>query len=149
VSTSAYLGRQAIFVESGAMCLATVVGVEHTAEQITALFAVCRSPRLSCRLRLVRAVDESRVESWSASAVFGERWEVSVGLDQFRHEDDYWQASFLWGGGFRVFFHPALIERFAQRDVSWLAEVFDRDDASLEDEEEGDDERTHADGGSR
>jgi len=99
--TNKDLGRQAVFAESGAMCLATVVGVEHTAEQFTAPFEVCRSPRLSCRLRLIRAVDESRVASWSASAVFGERWEVSVGLDQFVHEDDYWQASFLWGGGFR------------------------------------------------
>jgi hypothetical protein len=127
------------------MCLATVVGVEYTAEMFHAVFEVCRSPQLSCRLRFGRKVDESQVESWSESAVFGERWEVLVGPGQFWPEDDYWQALFLWGGGFRVFFNPALIERFAQRDVSWLDEIFEGDDASLEDEEEWEDDLTHSD----
>jgi hypothetical protein len=127
------------------MCLATVVGVEHTAEMFHATFEVCRSPQLSCQLRLFRKGDESRVESWSESAVFGERWEVSVGLDQFWPEDDYWQALFLWGGGFRVFFKPALIERFTQRDVSWLDEIFDEDDVFLQNGDEEEDDFTHSD----
>ena len=146
MSINKYLGRRAIFVESDAMCLATVVGVEYADEMFHAVFEVCRSPQLSCQLRLFREVDESRVESWSESAVFGERWEVSVGLDQFWPEDDYWQVLFLWGGGFRVFFNPTLIERFAQHDVSWLDEIFDGDDASLQDGEEGEDNLTHSDG---
>jgi hypothetical protein len=99
-------------------------------------------------LRLGRAVGESRVESWSEAAVFGERWEVGVGPGQFWPEDDYWQATFLWGGGFRVFFKPTLIERFTQRDVSWLDEIFDPDEASLEEEETEDDDLPLSDGGS-
>jgi hypothetical protein len=148
MSPSEHLGRRAIFVEAGAMCLATVVSVAHTAEWFTAGFEVCRSPQLSCQLRLGRAVGESRVESWSEAAVFGERWEVGVGPGQFWPEDDYWQATFLWGGGFRVFFKPTLIERFTQRDVSWLDEIFDPDEASLEEEETEDDALPLSDGGS-
>ena len=82
-----------------AICI-TVLTCRHA---VTGLHDQSRRARPRSR----RAVGVSRVESWSEAAVFGKRWEVSVGLDQFWHEDDYWQASFLWGGGFRVFFHPA------------------------------------------
>jgi hypothetical protein len=121
---NAYVGKRAIFVESGRMCMATIADVHYSSEGLTAIFEAEHSPCLSCELRVIRTDNEDAVKVWLESAVFGVRWDIFVSSKEFFYEADYWQASFLFGGGFRVFFNPVFINRFIGRDVTWLEEFF-------------------------
>lgn len=123
-----YIGKRAIFIESGQMCLVKIIACNDSNQKFTATCQADDSPGLSCELNVIRMQNEDAVKSWSNSPVFGTCWDLSVSLNEFHYEEDYWQASFLWGGGFRVFFHPTFIERFLQRDVTWLEEYFNSED---------------------
>jgi hypothetical protein len=132
MNISKYIGKQLIFVEAGKMCLATLIQAEYGTDGFSAVFSASKSPSLSCNLHRIRYADEDAVSSWSESAVFGEHWEVLVTTSEFDYEQDYWQASFLWGGGFRIFLDQTFVERFISHDVSWLEEFFNQDDESEE-----------------
>ncbi len=114
------------------MCLATLIQAEYGTDSFSAVFSASKSPSLSCNLQRIRYADEDAVSSWSESAIFGEHWEVLVKTSEFDYEQDYWQASFLWGGGFRIFLAQKFVERFISHDVSWLEEFFNQDDESEE-----------------
>lgn len=66
-------------------------------------------------------------ESWGTTPSeppFGETWDVMVSNKELYLHEDHWQASFLWGGGFRIFFHPDYVRRFASGDVTWHDEFY-------------------------
>jgi hypothetical protein len=82
-----------------------------------------------CRLRFFRAPGDDPIEKALEEAPFGYEWGVEVSNKEFFLEDDHWQASFLWGGGFRIFFQPSFVSRFLTGDVTWLDEFYGDDDA--------------------
>jgi hypothetical protein len=130
---SKYIGRKVVFMESGQMCLAKVVEADLGVSGFRAVFVAVQSPATSNQLhQFCKSADENLVKSWSETAVFGERWSVFVGYREFLIEEYYWQASTLWGGGFRVFLDPLFIERFMQRDLSWLESFFKAEDLETE-----------------
>lgn len=124
MKVSEYCGRQAIFIESGDACLAMLSEAELSAESFKATFVASDSPALSCELMRIRMEGEGPVRAWSEVFPFGDRWGVCVTPREFFIEPENWQASTLWGGGFRVFFQPEYVERFIQHDVSWLDEFY-------------------------
>jgi hypothetical protein len=125
-----YTGRSVIFIESGEMCLATVVSANYDAVGFKATFEASLSPARACELRQFRQHQESLINQWSEKSPFGQRWDVSVSKKEFFHDTDHWQASFLWGGGFRVFLNQLFVERFINHDVAWLEEFYNCDDDS-------------------
>lgn len=144
MKVSEYRGRQAVFVESGDACLATVSEAEFSTEWFKATFVASHPPAPSCELKLSQMEGEDPVKSWSEVPPFGERWDVCVRPGEFFAGPEHWQASFLSGGGFRVFFQPDYVERFIRRDVSWLDEFYNAEDELTEDdalEEERDEGR--------
>jgi hypothetical protein len=136
MNINCYIAKRAIFVESGQMCLAMVVDATYSSEEFTAIFEADDSPSLSCELKVIRRYDEDAVIAWSESAVFGARWNISVSSKEFYPEEDFWQANFLFGGGFRIFFNPIFIERFIGRDVTWLDEYFNAQNEDSADDDE-------------
>jgi hypothetical protein len=81
-----------------------------------------------CRLRFFRTPGDDPIEKVLEEAPFGNEWQVEVSNKEFFQEEDYGQASFLWGGGFRIFFEPSFVSRFLNGDVRWLDEFYGDDD---------------------
>lgn len=132
MNTSEYIGKQLIFVEAGKMCLATLIQAQYGTDGFRAIFSASKFPSLSCNLRKFRYANEDAVNCWSELSFLGEHWKVFVKPSEFYYAQDYWQASFLWGGGFRVFLDQKFVERFIAHDVSWLEEFFNQDEDSDE-----------------
>ena len=118
-----YVGRPAVFIESSQACLGTVEKVECDAERVRAEFKLVPHA-FQCRLRFLRTPDGDPVEAVLQEPPFGETWDVMVSNREFFLENDHWQASFLWGGGFRVFFQPSFVRRFLTGDLRWLDEYY-------------------------
>jgi hypothetical protein len=98
MNASEYIGRSVVFIESGEMCLATVVFANYDAIEFKATFEAL----LALAFKLCQQQD-SVIDPWSGDLPFGQCWDVSVSKKEFFYDTDHWQASFLWGGGFRVF----------------------------------------------
>jgi hypothetical protein len=77
-----------------------------------------------CRLRFVRKLGDGAIEQVLTEPPFGETWSVTVPNGEFCLAEDHWQALFLWGGGFRIFFQSAFVPRFRNGDVDWLEEYY-------------------------
>jgi hypothetical protein len=128
-----FVGRTAVFIDTCQACLGTVDKVETDAERVRANFKLVPDA-FRCRLRFFQQPGDDPIEERLTEPPFGDAWDVMVSNKEFYLDDDHWQASFLFGGGFRVFFQPAYVQRFASGDVSWLDEYYGDGD----DEEEGD-----------
>jgi hypothetical protein len=131
-SLESYVGRSAVFIESSEACLVTVEKVECDAERVRADFKLVPHS-FRCRLRFIRTLDDDPIEAVLQEPPSGESWNVMVRNKEFFLENDHWQASFLWGGGFRVFFQPSFVSRFLDGDVRWLDEYYN----DSEDEDDG------------
>ena len=132
-----FVGRVAVFIESGDTCLGTVENVVSDSECVRAAFKLVPGS-FRCRLRFLRHPGDDPIEERSAEPPFGDTWEATVSNKEFYLEDEHWQASFLFGGGFRAFFQPTFVERFAAGDVTWLDEYYgDGEDEDDEDANDG------------
>lgn len=131
-----FVGRVAVYIESSHACLGTVEKVETDTERFRAHFKVVPDS-FRCKLRFIRHPDDGPIEERLVDPPFGDTWDVMVPNKEFYLEDDHWQALFLWGGGFRVFFQPTFIERFAAGDVTWIdtyyGDAVDEDDGDTDD----------------
>jgi hypothetical protein len=105
---------------------------DFNADRITAAFRLMPGAFM-CRLRLFRTPGEDPIATVLDEAPFGNVWQVEVSNKEFFLEDDHWQALFLWGGGFRIFFQPSFVSRFLKGDVTWLDEFYADDDADEND----------------
>ncbi len=123
-----YVGRSAVYMESSQACAATVVSAHSNAQRIMAAFRLLPGAFM-CRLRLFRTPGDDPIEEILEQAPFGNEWRVEVSNQEFFLQEDHWQASFLWGGGFRILFQPSLVSRFLRGDVTWLDEFYGDDDA--------------------
>jgi hypothetical protein len=123
-----YVGRSAVYVESSLACVATVESADSNAEGITATFRLVPGAFI-CRLRFIRTPGDDPIEQVLDEAPFGNEWQVEVSNQEFFLKDDHWQALFVWGGGFRIFFQPAFVGRFLNGDVTWLDEFYADGDA--------------------
>lgn len=126
-----YVGRSAVFIENSQACVATVESVDCNTDQITAAFRV-KPSSFMCRLRSFREADDDPIKCVLERSPFGNTWDIKVSQGEFFLNDDHWQAAFLWGGGFRVFFQPSFVSRFLSGDVGWLEEYFDPETAEDE-----------------
>jgi hypothetical protein len=131
-----YVGRSAVYIESSKACAATVVSADSNAQWNTAAFRLLPGAFM-CRLRFLRTPDDGPIEEVLEQAPFGNEWQVEVSDQEFFLDDDHWQASFLWGGGFRIFFQPSFVSRFLSGDVSWLDEFY-ADDIDGDDGDDSD-----------
>ena len=122
MNTSEYIGKQLVFIEAGQMCLATLIQAEYGTDGFRAVFSASKFPSLSFNLRGIPCANEDAY--WSQLSFFGDDWEVFVNHSEFQYEQNYWQASFLWGGGFRIFFDQKFVDRFISHDISWLEEFY-------------------------
>lgn len=122
-SLDRYLGRSCVFIESGAACVGTVETVEIAEGETSAVFRLVPNS-FRCRLRLFRSGSEDAIEHVLQEPPFGDTWSVMVSNKEFYVEDDHWQATFLFGGGFRIFFQPSFVKRFLTGDVAWLDEYY-------------------------
>jgi hypothetical protein len=127
-----YIGKSVVFIESGEMCLATVVSANYDAVGFKATFEASLSPALSYKFWQQQ---ESLADPWSGEFPFGQCWDVSVSKKEFFFDADHWQASFLWGGGFRVFLNQLFVERFINHDVDWLEEFYNCDEDDYAEDE--------------
>jgi hypothetical protein len=118
-----YVGRSAVCIESSLACAATVESADSNAERITAAFRLIPGAFM-CRLRFFRTPHDDPIEKVLEEAPFGNEWQVMVSNKEFYLKNDHWQALFLWGGGFRIFFQPAFVDRFLRGDVAWLDEYY-------------------------
>ena len=128
-SLGMFVGRAAVFVESGYAAAVTVEKAESGPERATATFR--RIPdSFHCLLRRVSKPGDGPIEEIPPAWPFGESWDVEVSHAEFfvYPERDHWQASFLWGGGFRVWFNPSFVARFLKGDVNWMHEFYRGDD---------------------
>jgi hypothetical protein len=123
-----YVGRSAVCIESSQACAVTVVSADSNAERISVAFRLIPGAFM-CRLRFFRTPGDDHIETVLEEAPFGNEWRAEVSNNEFFPEDDHWQASFLWGGGFRIFFQPSFVSRFLRGDVTWLHEFYGDDDA--------------------
>ncbi|MFN0019305.1 MAG: hypothetical protein ACKVP0_13660 [Pirellulaceae bacterium] len=122
-----FIGRVAVFVETSQACLASVGKVESDSERICVGFQVVPDS-FGCRLRFFRQPGDDPIEELLTEPPFGDAWDVMVSNKEFYLDDDHWQASFLFGGGFRAFFQPAFVQRFILGDVTWLDEFYGDDE---------------------
>lgn len=132
-----FVGRTAVFIEGRDACLGVVEKVEADEERVRADFRIVPDS-FRCHLRFWRAPGDEPIEERLAAPPFGETWDVMVSNKEFYLDEDHWQASFLWGGGFRIFFQPDYVKRFATGDVAWLDDFYsDGDDDEAEGEADG------------
>lgn len=120
---TSYVGRSVVYIESSKACAATVESVFCNTERISATFRLIPGAFM-CRFRSFRTLGDERVERVLEAAPFGNTWDIGVSNKEFFLEDDHWQASFLWGGGFRIFFQQSFVSRFLSGDVTWLDEFY-------------------------
>jgi hypothetical protein len=120
MNPSDYNGKSVVFIESGEMCLATIVSAAYDTEGFKATFEASSSPAVACELRQFQQHQDGSNHRWSEKSPFGQRWDVSASMKEFFHDPECWQASFLWGGGFRVFVNQLFVERFLNHDIAWL-----------------------------
>lgn len=124
-----YVGRSAVFIETGDACVGVVERVDTNDERINAWFRIIPDS-FSCHLRFfIESPNDDPIERILNEPPFGETWDISVSNQEFHLDDEHWQAAFLFGGGFRVFFHDEYVARFRDGDVLWLDEFYDGDDA--------------------
>ena len=126
-----FVGRIAVFVEAGEACLGKVESVDSSDEQVRARFNIVPGS-FCCRLRVIRQPGDDPIEEVLQQPPFGDSWDVLVSNEEFDLTDEHWSALFHWGGGFRVYFQAAFVERFAAGDVGWLYEFYNDDDDDLE-----------------
>jgi hypothetical protein len=131
-----FVGRTAVFLESCHACLGVVETVDTDEERIRADFRLVPNS-FCCHLRCSLKSGDDPIEERLAEPPFGENWDVMVSNNEFYLDEDHWQASFLWGGGFRIFFQPDYVKRFASGDVTWLGEFYSDSDEEEEDETDG------------
>ena len=131
------MGRTAVYIESSNACAATVVSADSNEQRITAEFKLLPGTFM-CRLRFIQMPGDDPIEEILEESPLGDEWEVGVSNQEFYLEDDHWQASFLWGGGFRIFFQPSFVSRFLSGDVIWLDEFYDGEDADDDDADDSD-----------
>jgi hypothetical protein len=122
-----YVGRSAVYIENSQACVGTVESVDSNAERISAAFRIVPGTFM-CGLRFIRTLGDDPIETVLEDAPFGTAWDVEVSNEEFLLEEDQWQASFLWGGGFRIFFQPSFVNRFLNGDVTWLDAFYADDD---------------------
>lgn len=123
-----YVGRSAVYIESSQACVTTVETAQSSADRMAAAFRLVPGAFM-CSLRFFRTSCDDPIETVLDEAPFGNEWQVEASETEFFLEDELWQASFLWGGGFRVFFQPSFVGRFLKADVAWLDEFYADEDA--------------------
>lgn len=129
VDLDEFVGRTSVFIDGGDACLGIVDSVQNADGRITACFRVVPDS-FRCRLRLICDLpDDNPIECVMDEPPFGDSWDISVSDQEFHSDHDHWQATFLFGGGFRVFFHNEYVSRFHAGDVRWLGEYYNGDDA--------------------
>jgi hypothetical protein len=134
-----YIGRTAVYVESGLACVATVTRAYGEGGGLWAEFRHAPGS-FCCEMRRFSVIGQDPpgpIKEVLTEPPFGEEWDVGVSAKEFFPDKDFWQACFLWGSGFRVFFQPEYIARFQNGDLTWLAEYYGDDVIS---DEEADDE---------
>jgi hypothetical protein len=120
-----YVGREAVYLESGSMCVSTVESVDESGDRVRIGFR-CEADAKSCRLRFGKSSADDSVAQWMTEAPFGLSWDVQASSRESLRERDFWQVSWLFGGGgIRIFFQPEYVARFLKGDVHWLVEFFD------------------------
>lgn len=123
------IGQQALYIESGYICLATLIDVQCDADQITGVFEISEKAYPSCSLNRILEPGDDHVSSWLDEPPFGERWSFTCTPRDFYADGNHWDISFLWGmGGVRIFFHPEFIEAFKLGKVEWLSKFYSGDD---------------------
>lgn len=114
------LGKPLVLIESGHCCLAKLTSVSHDGNWFDAEFERNQHPSVACEYGLISTAGEKPTLNWSPPLPFQSPWAVKVSSEEFYFEEEFWQAQFLWGGGFRVFFNPRYVEEFSRGSLDWL-----------------------------
>ena len=130
-----YVGRTAVYIESSQACAGIVESAASNMEKVTATFRLVPGSFMR-RLRFFQTPGDERIEKILEDAPFGNTWGVMASYKEFFLEDDFWQACFLWGGGFRIFFQPSFVNRFLTGDLVWIDEFYG-DDTDEDDADDG------------
>ena len=70
---------------------------------------------------LVCQIDDDSFAS-DIPAPHGARWDISLNLNEFYFDPDYWDGARYMG--WRIIFDPDVIMRFLDRDLSWMEDWF-------------------------
>ena len=115
-SLSVYLDRLCIYIEDGVFSVARLTTVDASDESLRATIEAVPGCSLVCHYR------ENPPRFAEETHPIGDRWEVSQSWKWFGLNEGYWDGSVSWG--FRIFFIQDVIDRFLDRDLSWIDDYF-------------------------
>ncbi len=97
------------------MSLADVVSASIEGDMFRATLAAAADAPLVCQ------IDDDSFDS-ELPAPYGERWNISLTLNDFYFDPDYWDGSRY--SGWRIIFDGNVVNRFLLRDLSWKDDWF-------------------------
>ena len=107
-----YAGRRCLYIERPTMLLADVVSVRVDRGMLHVTLAAPSDAQLICR------IDRNYEFATEPSMPYGELWDVSLNLNDFYFDPDYWDGSRF--DGWRLLFNEAVLSQFLARDLSWM-----------------------------
>ena len=111
-----HIGRRCLFIERPTMSLADVVSASVNGDMFRVSLAAATDAQLVCD------IDDDYSFNAAPSMPYGERWDVSMNLNDFYLDTDYWDGSRY--GGWRIIFDTDVLDRFLVQDLSWMEDWF-------------------------
>ena len=109
---SRFVGKDAVYVDDGVICLVKVVSTQS--DDRLMLATVESAADLLFR---IRTSEFSR-----APSPFGDCWDIGQEGEFFYLDDDYWDGSLR--SGFRLIFSADVVAQFLSENVSWIDNYF-------------------------
>ena len=110
-----YVGRHCLFIERPTMSIAEVVSVSIDDAMFRVSFAAVVSTPIC-------SIDDDYTFRNEPATPHGENWEVSLNLNDFNFDPEYWDGSRYMG--WRVIFDPDVVKQFLLLDLSWKDDWF-------------------------
>ena len=98
------------------MSFADVVAASLDGDMFRASLAAPSDALLVCN------IDNDYAFDAEPSMPYGEHWDISLNLNDFYFDADYWDGSRYMG--WRIIFDADVIKRFLERDLSWMEDWF-------------------------
>ena len=115
-SLKSFVGKRGLYIEAGAIAIVYVFSVTAGERGLTASIVLDTTSTNFCNLNGSGRPGKSGAD-WENSCPFGHNWEISEQWEFFDCQPDRWSGNQI---GFQILFAPEAIQKFEQKDLSWI-----------------------------